>query len=264
MIISEKTIFYFSGTGNSLQVSKDIAKQLGDTELISIPKIIDNNEIKVEAEFIGIVFPVYMGGLPLLVENFMKKLKIDKTTYVFAVSTYGGMAGSVLEQVSHILEDKNVKLNAGLNIKMPGNYIVMYGAKTQENQNKAFEIEKIKVKEIVDTIKAKKALGFEKNNSLIGKVIGPLMDRKRYEIHTKDKLFLAKDNCTGCGVCEKICGVANIEIKEGKPVWKNKCEQCMACIQYCPKEAIEYGKKTIGRKRYRNPNVKVNELLENQ
>lgn len=47
MIINKKTIFYFSGTGNSLQVSKDIASQLGDTELCSISKIISNKEIKI-------------------------------------------------------------------------------------------------------------------------------------------------------------------------------------------------------------------------
>jgi len=72
MIITKKTIFYFSGTGNSLQVSKDIAEQLGDIELISIPNIINNDIIQVQAESIGIVFPVYMLGLPLIVEDFIK------------------------------------------------------------------------------------------------------------------------------------------------------------------------------------------------
>lgn len=35
----------------------------------------------------------------------------------------------------------------------------------------------------------------------------------------------------------------------------------MACIQYCPNEAIEYGKKTIGRKRYKNPNISLKEMI---
>jgi flavodoxin len=52
MIISKNTIFYFSGTGNSLQVSKDIALQLGDIDLISMPKIMNNDEIKVKSECI--------------------------------------------------------------------------------------------------------------------------------------------------------------------------------------------------------------------
>jgi flavodoxin len=52
MIISKNTIFYFSGTGNSLQVSKDIALQLGDIDLISMPKIMNNDEIQVKSECI--------------------------------------------------------------------------------------------------------------------------------------------------------------------------------------------------------------------
>ena len=62
MIISKNTIFYFSGTGNSLQVSKDIASQLEDMELLSIPKIINNDEIKVQAECYRDCIPcIYVG-----------------------------------------------------------------------------------------------------------------------------------------------------------------------------------------------------------
>lgn len=38
----------------------------------------------------------------------------------------------------------------------------------------------------------------------------------------------------------------------------------MACIQYCPKQAIEYSKKTVGRKRYRNPNVTLQEMINGE
>ena len=143
MIITKKTIFYFSGTGNSLQVSKDIASQLGDTELLSIPKIINNSKIKVQSECIGIVFPVYMGGLPLIVEAFIKKLSTDKSTYVFAVATFGGIPGNALKQVNTLIKDKDTILNAGFTLNMPGNYIVKYGAKSNKIQSK---LEKEKVK----------------------------------------------------------------------------------------------------------------------
>ena len=35
-----------------------------------------------------------------------------------------------------------------------------------------------------------------------------------------------------------------------KPVWDKNCTHCMACICYCPVEAIEYGKKSVGKPRY--------------
>jgi len=145
---------------------------------------------------------------------------------------------------------------------MPGNYIVMYGAKSTKSQIKAFDKEKVKVEQIARIIKGKKNQGYEKSKIVLDRIFAPIMYKKIDKLHTEDKYFLAKDNCTSCGICEKICGVNNIEIKNGKPSWKNKCEQCMACIQYCPNEAIEYGKKTIGRKRYKNPNVSLKEMIK--
>ncbi len=39
----------------------------------------------------------------------------------------------------------------------------------------------------------------------------------------------------------------------GKPVWGDNCTHCMACITLCPTQAIEYGKKTQKKRRYRCP-----------
>lgn len=55
-----------------------------------------------------------------------------------------------------------------------------------------------------------------------------------------------------------------IEINNGKPKWiLSNCQFCFACVQWCPKEAIEYKKTSQGVKRYRNPYIKVNELFNN-
>lgn len=44
----ETTIYYFSGTGNSLKIAQDFANKLGNTELIPITKAIkENMEINV-------------------------------------------------------------------------------------------------------------------------------------------------------------------------------------------------------------------------
>lgn len=76
-----------------------------------------------------------------------------------------------------------------------------------------------------------------------------------------DKSFWINSNCNTCGICKSICPSKNIELKDGKPLWKHQCEQCLACIQWCPKQAIQYGKKTEKRKRYTNPYVSIKELI---
>lgn len=67
-----------------------------------------------------------------------------------------------------------------------------------------------------------------------------------------------------CGMCVKICPVKNIHIENNQVNWLGGCEQCMACIQYCPKEAIQYANKTAKRTRYRNPNVNYLKVLLKQ
>lgn len=119
------TLFYFSGTGNSLKVAKDLAGELGDTELIPIAKAIDK-ELALSADRIGIIFPVYMWGMPLIVNRFVQKIRTDK--YVFAITTCGSFAAGTLLRTANYLKANGVKLSAGFVIVMPGNYIPMYGA----------------------------------------------------------------------------------------------------------------------------------------
>ena len=66
-------IFYFSATGNGLDISNRLAHSFGD----EIRNIADEVETDCsydidEGERIGIVSPTYFYGLPLIVEDFIK------------------------------------------------------------------------------------------------------------------------------------------------------------------------------------------------
>ena len=41
----------------------------------------------------------------------------------------------------------------------------------------------------------------------------------------------------------------------------NECERCVACISWCPEKAIDFARKTKGRRRYNNPNVKLKDII---
>ena len=125
-------IFYFSGTGNSLQVAKDIAEKIGECEVINLAKY-DTNE-KINAERVGIVFPVYFWGVPNIIKVFLKKIELQNNPYIFAVATCGGTVGASLIQINDLLRLKNQKLHAGFAITMPENYIVYYNASSKEKQ----------------------------------------------------------------------------------------------------------------------------------
>ena len=87
-----------------------------------------------------------------------------------------------------------------------------------------------------------------------------------------DGRFRVDETCTSCGICEKVCPAANIRLEPAsgvnpeaasakQPVWLHRCEQCYACLQWCPEAAIQWGDKTAGRDRYHHPEVKVTDLF---
>ena len=106
-------VYYFTGTGNSLAVARDIAKSL-EGELISIPSVIQQELVRTDAEVIGVVFPVYIWGMPLIVERFIKKLANLQDKYVFAITTYGGMPGAtrwkVGEELAYAVKNRRQRI----------------------------------------------------------------------------------------------------------------------------------------------------------
>ena len=120
----ETTIYYFTGTGNSLKVARDLSKNLVDSELIPIAKVWQNENIVSPSKKVGIIFPLYYYGLPKIISDFLNKINFAKTDYIFAVITMGGeWEGVSLKQLEKILRAKSKTLNAGFLIQMPNNFI---------------------------------------------------------------------------------------------------------------------------------------------
>ena len=84
-------IYYFSGTGNSLHV----ARQLADRLCEQLSPIV--NPVLTHDKSIGLVFPVYSWGIPSVVDNFIRRFfqsaEVQSETtpaYVYALMTCTG------------------------------------------------------------------------------------------------------------------------------------------------------------------------------
>ena len=258
-------IFYFTGTGNSLQASKNIAIQQGE-KLISIAKLMkDKDEYEYtleEGEILGFVFPVHAWGPPHMVVDLIKKLKINnyKDNYVFSVITCGANIGNAMKIIEKELYKVNIPLNSGFSLVMPDNYMLIgLGVDPPEKSAIMLQEAEKKLIHINDIIRERKKGIFEIEKgalpSLLTNIFNPMF--MKYAINTKK--FHAKDNCTSCGICEKVCNTKCIKV-EGKPIWGDNCSLCLACINLCPVSAIQYGKSTEKRRRYKNPNISIEEL----
>ncbi len=260
-------IFYFTGTGNSLAVARKIAKQLGDTKLLSIRH--DQQELDASTyERVGFVFPVYYYMMPIFVENFIRKLLLSKKQYIFGIAAHGSSRGLALVGLRDLLEERGYKLKGEYSIVMPGNYIVEYGAFPDKINNFILKRAEKTVHRISESIQQNietDPIGpraFERLYLSFKSGRKNIID-KRMNFKSQDKHFNINHNCNGCRVCEKVCPVNNISMTvDGRPVWNNSCEQCMACIQWCSKRSINYMNKTQNRKSYNNGKVSLDDMLK--
>lgn len=246
-------IFYFTGTGNSKQIAKDLAKKLGDCKVTAMGDW-DLGE-KVRAERVGFVFPIYFFGLPKFVKTFLKEVRVDDTMYFYAVCNFGGSSGVGLNQANDIMKKRMLTLHAGYSIAMPGNYLVAYNTFKEEKQRKLFEKEAEITTRIAAEVKQKKSNSLEQKHKVWDFLLGQRVSKRVDTFYNEDRFFTVNENCNGCGRCAKNCPVHNIVITDNKPKFSHTCEFCLGCLQTCPTEAIDYKNKTKGKVRYQNPNV---------
>lgn len=254
------TIFYYTGTGNSLWVARELAEQLGETELVSIPKHLNGLET-VHSKTIGLVFPVHMWGVPAAIVRFVRTLSGLQPDYVFAVAINGGQVAATLMQLKKIMAENNLTLAAGFEVMMPSNYTPFGGPGPKEEQNRRFGLAQEKIHHIVDRIKEKANLPVEKGPFWQGLLSATVYKLSFNRIPHMDGQFWADEKCNHCGICHKVCPAENITLQEGKPVWNHKCEQCFACLQWCPQEAIQFGKNTSQRARYHHPEILLKDVI---
>lgn len=252
-------VFYFSGTGNSLWAARLLSDELETGELVPILSQYSMDAVK-ENDSIGIVFPVYMHRTPHLVADFLRRL--PKISYLYAVALNAGDPGKVFRFFRRQIKPAGNTLHAGFSILTPSNYLPFGEAVQGDDQVELLQTASAKISRIAGIIRQVKPY-FDVEAGWFRRNIFPgLFYSLGYKYIAKlDKSFRVDENCSSCGICEQVCPVNNVVLENGKPVWHQKCQLCLACLNLCPEGAIQFGNKTPGLKRYRNPYVNVADIV---
>lgn len=234
-------IFYFSGTGNSAWAARQLARLTGDTayditNLKELPKMVG-------AKQIGFVFPVYAWGVPEIMADFVKKLPAPEM-FTFGVCTCGGDAGLTMQQFSRLYP-----LSSSYSLLMPNNYILGSDTDDESEILQKIAAARVELERMAQEIRRQEKVYRVHEGALAG-VKSRLANFGFNRFARSAKPFFAEDCCNGCGQCARNCPASAISLRDGKPVWAAQCFQCLRCINECPRQAIQYGKSTAGRRRY--------------
>ena len=246
-------IFYYTATGNSL----DVAKRIGG-QLYSIPQLLKENNLEFEDEAIGIICPTYLWSIPELVVEFLEKAKL-KTNYFFGIKTYGNMDIGVKNHFVKIAKKNNLDVKYVKSLLMVDTALPLFDIdkqvanldkkKTEENltqivkdvQNRKVELDiKSPIKGSMSDLSYKMQISMQKS---------------------KYKQFEVEDSCIGCKTCSKVCPVGNITMENNRPKYDTKCIGCFSCTNNCPVNAIRV-KNERSKARFRNKNVSLKEIID--
>ena len=246
-------IFYFSGTGNSQYAARQLAALTGDTaqDIAAYVRSGTGDTFQDDRPFV-FVAPVYVAAPALSLLDFMKNSSFrgNKKAY-FLMTCAGTMSGSPAF-CRKAAEEKGLEYMGTAAVKLPQNYIAYFSMKSPEENRQIITAAQPVLEDLAGKIMLEKPFQ-DPEISKMEYLATLLILKPYYRWFITTKNFRVEDSCIGCGKCEKVCPLGNIRMEKGIPVWGNTCTHCMACINFCPKDAIEFGKGSVGKIRYRGP-----------
>ncbi|AYD40920.1 4Fe-4S ferredoxin [Clostridium fermenticellae] len=244
-------IFYFTATGNSLAVAKKIGG-----ELISIPQVMNDENLNYKDDIIGVIFPIYGCTVPKIVKRFLKKVKLE-ADYIFAIGTYGMTKGKTMETAQKLALESGYRFDYVNEVLMLDNCQPQFDIAEEKKKLQGKKVDESIAKIIKDVKQQKKVTA----KSRFSDKAATWFCENVFNIEKDDyaKNYSVDDNCIKCGTCAKVCPTANIKITNNVEFLEH-CACCQACIHACPQHAIHF-KRERSTERWRNYDVKLSEII---
>lgn len=259
-------IIYFSGTGNSLAISRQIADSIDDCVMPLAQAV--KTDLTAEKR-IGLVYPSYDFNAPPAVRQWVPQLKISKSAYVFIIIPCGAQTGNAIWTIRKVLKDKGIRLAYAHKIRVPDNSAIAFG-RNPNDQSWKFDRFASRLRTIISDIKAEKHAYRFSGWSLAGWIMGrPAIEKK---LLSAFRPVVNETKCIGCRICSRVCPMNNIAIvarpnpsdnlSDSVARIQSACTECLGCVHACPQQAVELtGKSTLKDHQYRHPQVKISDMM---
>lgn len=244
-------IFYLTGTGNSRWAARLLADHLQDTAEDAAPYLKSGLTPSLHSEKPWIfVCPTYGWQIPHVFADLLRSTGFDGSKKAYFILTCGGDIGAAGPRLQKLCGEIGLEYCGVLPLIMPENYVAMFPVPGEEEAQKIIDAAREPLLEAIALIAEEKPFP-ARRLSLTDQLKSGPVNWFFCRFCIKSSPFYTTAACNGCGRCAKMCFTNCIEIKDGRPHWGANCTHCMACICGCPQRAIEYGKKSQGKPRYR-------------
>lgn len=274
----KRIIFYFTGTGNCLYISRMLAEQTKEeetegkveTELLSIPQMVKEGRYDFEADEIGIVYPIYGHMPPNMVRNFVKKASL-KADYKFAILTYGARHANAVGIWDEITRKAGTPFDYIATLIMVDNWLPSFDMNEQMKMDKHIpeNLQKIKA-DLASQLHWHEPFTEEMVRMHEGFMQFTGLDPEVGFLGKSETIFKITSACVSCGICVDVCPKGNYTIGGNGISTSGDCEYCFACIQNCPQKAIKFGDNALfgpmpirernPEARYRNENISIMDI----
>ena len=266
----KRVVLFFTGTGNCLYVARQLAGKDGET--LSIPQLVKNGQYEIEADEIGLVYPVYGHMPPHMVWEFIKKARL-KANYKFTVLTYGMRKCSAVEIWDGISRKAGTAFDYIGTLMMVDNWLPNFDMNEQMKMDKHIPENLARItKDLASRRRWHEPVTEEERQQHQGFLERSGINPNVGFVMKSEKYFTVTDACIDCGICTYVCPRGNYELTSSGVKTSGDCEFCFACIQNCPQRAIQFVKHEDGtfpdgteknpNARYRNENVSLMDLKQ--
>jgi len=247
-------IYYFSGTGNSKNVSYWLSQVASEKNIecreVNIASIDRKNpELPDKDALLVFISPVHGFNYPPIMMHFIFRFPKGRNKVVLMNTRAGmligkwvtpGLTGISFYLSALILRIKGYAIRAMMPVDLPSNWISFHPGLN----DKTIKYLHIKNKERVIAFANKVFTGKKYFRCLFEIVqdtaISPIAVLYYFiGRFLLAKTFYASHDCNNCGICIKSCPVKAIIIIDKRPYWTFNCESCMKCMGNCPEKAIE-------------------------
>lgn len=262
-------IVYFSGTGNTDYVARYLARQLERVPVALELRSIEWQPAEALTGFdlLLVGFPVYAADSPSVVQAYLRGLPPGNDRGAFVFCTKGAYAGRAVQHNLRRLANRGYVPLGGGSILMPGTDGLSMVAKDSWMARKALEKDYDHLKD-ADRLTGEMAATLQElldgrpvevlRSPLPRHPIGELSDGAWAAVYRASERFCrarlhADHRCEGCGLCARVCPVDNVELQDNRPDFAEHCILCLRCLHACPQEAIQIGRFTVDKLRWRGP-----------